>query len=486
MEPNDSPAGGMHEGEEAPPPGVRTAAIVRWAIIAFVTLVALWSVSSSIGLFSRGSHVTSGGKTGDVYQCPMHPSIVSDRPGDCPICNMTLQKVSGQEDEAMTSGTSQVPGLATVTFTDDKIQKSGVCTARATKRMITDPVRTVALLTADESRVAKVQTRFSGWVERLPVSETGTKVTKGQVLAEIYSPELFTAQQEFLTSTKWAVGGPALSQDLGERARQRLELLGVSAADLAAIEKAGTPLKTLPVRAPIAGHVTFKGAVEGVFVAPGTELFEIANLDRVWAWAEVYERDLARVEVGRTATLRVESLPDRTFTGKVTFLQPTIDPQSRTLRARVEVPNAGLVLRPGMYGEVEIASEPREGLSIPRDALVDTGEHQYVFVEVSPMRFQPRLVEVGARGDEVIVLSGLSEGETVVTSGNFLVDSESRRRAIARSSSATATQRSDVPISREKFPEKYEQWLECERVHRGMGSMAEDCQSAIPKPWSGQ
>lgn len=484
MEPNDSPVGGMHEGAEAPPPGVRTAAIVRWVIIAFVTLVALWTVFSAIGLFSGGTHVVAGDATGDVYQCPMHPSIVSDRPGECPICSMTLQKVSGHGDDVMTSSALQVPGLATVTFTDDKIQKSGVRTARVTKRMITDPVRTVALVTADESRLAKVQTRFSGWVEKLRVSETGAKVTKGQVLAEIYSPELFTAQQEFLTSTKWAGSGPALSEDLGERARQRLELLAISPEDLAAIEKEGKPLKTLPVRAPIAGHVTFKGAVEGVYVDPGTELFEIANLDRVWAWAEVYERDLSRVEVGRTATLRVESLPDRTFTGKVTFLQPTVDPQSRTLRARIEVPNAGLVLRPGMFGQAEIASAPREGLSIPRDALVDTGEHQYVFVEVSPKQFQPRLVEVGARGDEVLVLSGLWEGDTVVTSGNFLVDSESRRRAIARSSSAAATQRTDVPITREKFPDKYEQWLECERVHRGMGSMEEDCQNAIPKPWN--
>lgn len=479
---------GPDEGDEPAPPGVHAASIVRWAIIVVAIAVALWSVLSWAGAFRavRGEHEGHAQATArETYQCPMHPTVVSDRPGQCPICNMTLQKVETESPApAMTGGTSQVPGLATVTFTEDKIQKSGVRTATVERRILADPVRTIALVSADEGRLAKVQTRFSGWIERLRVNETGQKVAAGEVLAEIFSRELFTAQQEYLSSIRWSKDGAATNDSLSTLARQRLELLGIAPAEIAAIEKSGQPIRALPIRAPSGGYVTFKGVVEGAFVDPGTELFEIADLSRVWAWAEVYERDLARIRIGQSASLRVPAVPGRTFEGKVTFLQPLVDPRTRTVRARVELPNPKLTLKPGMYGDVEIAADSREGLVIPRDALVDTGDHQYVFVEVAPMRFQPRTVKAGTRGESVLILEGLAEGETVVTSGNFLVDSESRRRATAMTTTQeSAGKRSDIPIDPAKFPQKYEQWLECERVHRGMGSMAEDCQNAIPKPW---
>lgn len=477
------------EGDEPPPPGVRAAAIVRWILIGVVLLLALWSVLAYLGAFRAvGARVGGGHEhtegTGETYQCPMHPSIVSDRPGDCPICNMSLQKVEQELTGTMTGGTSQVAGLATVSFTEDKIQKAGVRTVRAERRTLSDPIRTVAVVAADEGSLAKVQTRFSGWVERLHVNETGQKVAKGQVLAEIFSRELFTAQQEYINAIRWSKSGPDIADNLKTQARQRLELLGIASEEIDAIEKSGQPVRALPIRSPSNGYVVFKGVVEGGFVDPGTELFEIANLSRVWAWAEVYERDLARVRIGQPAKLTVAALPDQVFEGKVTFLQPLVDIQTRTVRARIELPNPKLTLRPGLYGEVEITAESRDGLVIPRDALVDTGEHQYVFVEVEPMRFQPRQVKVGERGDSVLILEGLSEGEIVVASGNFLVDSESRRRATALAAAkASAGKRTDIPIDREKYPEKYEQFLECERVHRGMGTMEEDCKNAIPKPW---
>lgn len=435
MNPPIDPLDPFHdEGEEAPPPGVHTASIVRWLLVAGVVLLAAGSVVAGSGLLRGGDeHALHDGGERPLYQCPMHPSIVSDRPGQCPICNMSLQRVEREPEVEDAANASEVPGLATVTFTEDKIQKSGVRTARVERRTLTDPVRTIAAVSADETRLAKVQTRFSGWIERLRVNETGQKVAAGEVLAEVFSRELFTAQQEYLSAIAWAKDGAQTTGSLRAQARERLELLGVAATEIESIERSGQPIRALPIRSPMTGYVTFKGAVEGVFVDPGTELFEIADLSRVWAWAEVYERDVSRVHVGQKATLRVAAVPDRTFTGTVTFLQPLVDPRTRTVRARVELSNAGLALKPGMYADVEIAASQREGLVVPRDALVDTGDHQYVFVEVEPMRFQPRAVRVGSRGESVLVLEGLVEGETVVTSGNFLVDSESRRRATAGS-----------------------------------------------------
>lgn len=476
------------EGEEPPPPGTKAAAAVRWVLIGLAILAAVWSVGSYVA--SRASSPGSGDPgaqgSGEIYRCPMHPAIVSDRPGDCPICNMTLQKVDRSESDTMTAGTSQVPGLTTVVLTEDKVQKAGVSTALVERQTISDPVRTVASIAADETRLAKVQTRFSGWIETLRVNQTGQKVSKGDVLAEIFSRELFTAQQEFLNAARWSdEGGSDVSGSLRKQARQRLELLGIAPAEIDAIEKKGEPIRALPIRSPVSGHVTFKGAVAGVFVEPGAELFEIADLTRVWAWAEIYERDLARVAQGQKATLSVAALPEQRFEGKVTFLQPTLDPRTRTVRARIELANPKLALRPGMYANVEIAASSREGLVVPRDALVDTGERQYVFVEIEARRYQPRAVRAGARsGERLLILDGLSEGERVVTGGNFLVDSESRLRASAASASESSVgRRTDIPIDREKYPEKYEQFLQCELAHRGMGTMEEDCKRAIPQPW---
>ena len=474
----------LHEGEEPPPPGVRAAAFVRWAIIGIVTLIALWSVLYGFGVFSgdfwRGEghvHAPDAGK--EIWTCPMHPSIVSDRPGTCPICNMSLVKVDTTAVDTAVTGTSQVAGLATVSLSAEKVQRGGVTTALVEKRTVSDPIRAVATISADETKLARVQTRFSGWVEKLHVNQLGQRVTKGEVLAEIFSRELYTAQQEYLNAVRWS-GGDA--DTLRKQARQRLELLGIAPEEIAALEKSGQPIRALPIRSPVTGHVVFKSAVEGSFVDPGVELFELADLSQVWAWADVYERDLAALAVGQKAVMSVRAIPGRTFEGRVAFLQPTLDPRTRTLRARVDFPNPGLALKPGMFGEMTLQTKPRDGLVIPREALVDTGEQQYVFVEVAEATYQPRrVVASGANDDWAIVSRGLEPGERVVTSGNFLVDSESRLRQAAVASQASP--RTDVPIDREKFPGKYQDWLSCERLHRGMGSMEEDCKNAIPKPW---
>ena len=479
----------LMEGAEPPPPGVKAAAIVRWLIIGFVTLVALGSVLSWAGAFRLlGRHAGPGGAAtqaeSKTYQCPMHPSIVSDRPGECPICGMTLVKIEENAGGAMTGGTSQVAGLANVTLPDERVQRMGVRLSVVEKRVLSEPVRTVARVTADESKLVRVQTRFSGWVERLLASQTGQKVAKGEVLVEIYSRELYTAQQEYLNALRWS-GTDSSNRGLAEQARQRLELLGIAPEEIAAIRAAGAPIRALPIRAPRSGYVVAKNVVEGTFVDPGTELFEIADLSRVWAWGDVYERDLQRVSAGEKAVLTVAALPNRSFRGSVTFLQPTLDPRTRTLAARVELDNPGLALRPGMFGEVVIETPTTAGLVIPREAVVDNGDTQYVFVQTTSGSFQPRRIKAAPAPDnQVAVLEGLREGERVVTSGNFLLDSESRLRSAAHSAAQGASKgRTDIPIDEKKYPEKYEKWLECERAHKGMGSMVQDCQNSIPQPW---
>jgi Cu(I)/Ag(I) efflux system membrane fusion protein len=219
-------------------------------------------------------------------------------------------------------------------------------------------------------------------------------------------------------------------------ARARLALLGVADEDIDEIERTGAPLRELRLRAPVAGHVLAKGAVQGAYVTPGTPLFTIADLSRVWALVDVSERDAGRVQVGQDATVTLVAYPREPVSGKITFLYPTIDPATRTLRVRIELDNPDLRLRPGMVGTVDLAAAAAAAdagapaVVIPAEALADTGEAQYVFLARDGGRFEPRRVTAGARaGDDVQILSGLAEGDVVVTTAAFLIDSESRLRA---------------------------------------------------------
>jgi Cu(I)/Ag(I) efflux system membrane fusion protein len=260
-------------------------------------------------------------------------------------------------------------------------------------------------------------------------------VTKGQVLATVYSPELITAQQVFLNANKWAdkQGASALGAGtvtLENDARKRLELLGISREDVAELAKRGQASTVVPLRSPVAGYVAKKSALAGLYVQPGTELFQIVDLSSVWVMADVYERDMARVKVGQRARIHLTALPGEAFTGQVDFIYPAVNPESRTLQARMSFQNPGLKLRPGMYGDVTLELDPADGLTVPDEAVVDTGELQYVFLAREQGRFEPRVVRVGARGDgRAQLLEGVGEGELVVTTANFLVDSESRLRA---------------------------------------------------------
>lgn len=505
----------FEEGEERAPPGVRTMAIVRWILVAGMAALALASALDYLGAFERAQAAGPGA----IYYCPMHPQIVEDRPGECPICTMTLvPKPEVERSEPLSEGMGHAPhpsspsgsppssrpsdgsppGLSPIELTPERIQLIGMRTARIERAPLINKIRTVGYVAPNEEGLAKVHARFAGWIETLFVAKTGQKVGKGDPLASIYSPEVFAAQHEFLNAKRWGArpespGVREMMRDgLLQDARRRLELLGISSEEVDAIATSGQPARALVLRSPAGGHVTKKIAVSGLYVEPGTELFEVADLSTVWVLADIYENEISRVALKKTAHLRLESYRDRVFTGRVDFIYPLLAPDSRTLSVRMTFDNAGGALKPGMYGEVTIDLPDEAGLLAPREAIVDTGELQYVFVVLPGGRFVPRRVHIGARSaDKVEVLDGLAEGEVVVTTANFLLDSESRLQAAIAGFEAGDGAPSgggqgstcEADFDRERFPDKYRACRACELQHRGMGTMEVDCKSAIPKPW---
>jgi Cu(I)/Ag(I) efflux system membrane fusion protein len=436
------------------PAGVAAASVARWALVAVMAAVAIASVAYARGAFDRDAGAGHTAAAGEkvLYQCPMHPQIVRDHPGECPICGMTLIRVvrkssSSPAGASPSVSSSSVPGLVPIELTPDRIQLAGVRTAKVVRRPLRSVLRATGVVAANERGLAEINTRFAGWIQDLFVSETGARVKKGQALATIFSPDVLSAQQEFLTARKWSTGptrteaAPAgagagvhthesLTAGMADDARKRLDLLGIAPQEIDEIARTGQPVRAVTVRSPVAGTVIRRGAVAGGYVQPGSELFAIADLGTVWFIAEVYEHESARVRVGQTARVALSGLPGVVTKGRVQFIYPAVSVETRTLRIRIEVRNAGGQLRPGMYGTVELDLAGAQGLAVPAEAVVDTGETQYLFVAKEGGRFEPRRVKVGARGDGTAeILDGIAEGETVVTTANFLLDSESRLRA---------------------------------------------------------
>jgi Cu(I)/Ag(I) efflux system membrane fusion protein len=431
----------LHEGEEAPPRGVRAMGIVRWVLV----IAAAAAATFSIVHVTRDDSAAHAG----VWYCPMHPHVVQDHPGECPICHMSLVKREPSEAPAGGEHAGHDMGggdgtLVPVDLTDDRIQHMGLLTEEVTRRKLGANLRALATVGASETGWAQVTPRFAGWLERVHVTETGRRVKRGQALATLYSPDLLAAQEEYLAALGFTAApslptlphghtdaAPAV-RDLASDARRRLELFGMSGADIDTITRTRTPMRTVTLRAPIAGAVLSRGAVEGAYVQPGAALFEIADLSTVWAWIEIPERELGRVAVGQPATLEVTAFPGEAFTGKVAFLAPVVDPTTRTLRARIELSNKNGRLRPGMSGQAAIALPDVEVLAVPEQAVIDTGEAQYVFVAGEKGRFEPRRVSLGRRVEgwaELLPDAQVKEHERVVTTGNFLLDAESRLQA---------------------------------------------------------
>jgi Cu(I)/Ag(I) efflux system membrane fusion protein len=289
------------------------------------------------------------------------------------------------------------------------------------------------------ARISVVNPKFEGWIEKLLVNTTGQPVRRGEALLEVYSPDLVLAQREYLVARTAAADmahADAMARDnanaIADAALSRLRNWDISADQLTRLQRSGSATRTLTLRAPIGGIVMDKQAVEGLHFGAGDMLYRIVDLSSVWLLADVYEQDVAQIRPGQSATITVQAYPGRVFEGRVAFIYPTVNPQTRTAKVRIEVPNPELLLKTDMYATVEIAApvESATVLAVPDSAVLDTGTRQTVLVDRGEGRFEPRAVKLGAHaGGYVAVLEGLHEGEKVVTGANFLIDAESNLRA---------------------------------------------------------
>jgi Cu(I)/Ag(I) efflux system membrane fusion protein len=364
----------------------------------------------------------------DQWQCPMHPSIVQDHPGDCPICGMRLVKVERTE--------ATPEGLSGVTIDPGRQQLIGLKIAHVEQGPVGGAWRTSGRVAIDETRVHHVNVKFSGFMEHVHADFVGRPVKKGEPIFSIYSPELLAAQQEFLLAIETrkrlaASGGLAADGDaLVQAARRKLELWDVPSSEIDRIERTGETTRTLTFYSPASGVLTKKDVVPGMRVNAGDMPFEIVDLSRVWVLADAYESDLPHVRIGMPATLGLKAIPGKTFTGRVAFIDPLLDPKTRTAKVRVEVANPSGELKPEMYGDVVFQGSARQALRVPGDAIIHSGTRSVVFVALPDGKFAPREIQVGEGNAEwVEVVSGLVNGDGVVTRANFLVDSESRLRA---------------------------------------------------------
>ena len=355
---------------------------------------------------------------------PMHPAYKSDKPGIAPDCGMQLVPVYA--DGAEPAATSTVGGYANVKLTSSRQQLIGVQTGMTEMRSLGRSVRTVGRVAVDETRLYKISTKFDGYIEKLYVNVTGQQIRKGQPLFSVYSPDLLATQQEYLLALRAAKESPSLLA----AARQRLHLWDITPAEIKELERTGAARKSITIYSPTNGYVLNKIAVDGARVTAGEPLFEIANLDHVWIQADVYESELQFIRLGAVATSTLSYIPGRTWTGRVTFIAPTVDPMTRTVKVRSEFDNPDGALKPDMFGDVVIQQPAREVIVVPDSAVLQTGTRSVVFVVNGDGTFEPREVSVGTKTEQVYeVRSGLKAGEKVVTQANFLIDSESRLKA---------------------------------------------------------
>ena len=361
----------------------------------------------------------------DHYTCSMHPSVKQHGPGKCPICGMDLVPVTKDQQQE-----------GVLTIDDTRRQLIGVRTAPVVVAPMRKDFRVVGHVTYDESSLTDVNLKVHGWITKLYVSQTGQKVTRGQTLLSIYSPELYNAEQDFLLATQGAAtpalapgSGPGRVETLARAARQRLHLLGLEDPQIDALVKQGAPSESVPIAAPASGFIIEKNVVEGASVDVGARLYRIAALSKVWIEAQVYESDFGHVRPGQAAIVTLDYLPGRAYDAKVAYVYPYVDPQTRTGQVRLELANKDLDLKPGMFASVTLGADLGTRVQVPSAAVVYTGPRRLVFVDLGQGRFRPQEVTVGAESNGMYeVRSGLEAGDLVATSGVFLIAAEARIR----------------------------------------------------------
>ena len=446
-----------------------------WKMPVLSMVVLLMVVGTGLLLLGCGqgqSSAAAGDANKTLYTCGMHPQVIQDKPGNCPICGMKLTPIRKQ---AGTSGTTnatvtntgerkikyykstmtpgevrQTPGkdamgMEMVPVYEDEgvaaesqsieidsvtIQNMGIRTATVTRGPLRRTIRTVGTVDYNETAQVDVSTKFKGWIEKLYVDASGQQVHRGDPLFEIYSPELYSAQREYLLAREQgtnALGAMALKTS----ALTKLKFYDISDAQIADLDRTGQPSKTLRILAPMDGFVIEKLVVQGQMVEPGMKIYRLADLGLVWVQAQIYEQDLSYVKLGQEATVTLSYLSDREFRGRVTYIYPNVDEKTRTARVRMEFHNPGYFLKPGMFATVQVSSELDPSvLLVPDMAILRSGEKYTAFVVLDGGKFEPRTLILGpqAENDMYQVISGLREGERIVTSGQFMLDSESQLR----------------------------------------------------------
>jgi len=360
----------------------------------------------------------------------MHPMVISDEPGICPICHMPLTPLHehNQDEE----------GRRVIEVDQVTLQRMGVRTALAQIRTLHHNIRTVGLVAYEEPGQQAINSKISGWVEKLYVNETGKSVKAGDPLLDIYSPDLVAAQEELLLALRNRdameesdfEGAIEDAERLLEAARRRLQLWDIQPAQIKRLEKSEKVKKTLTLYAPVTGVVSRKQVRAGEYIESGRELLEISNLSHLWVYADIYTYEIPWVKVGQEAQVSFPFLADP-ISGVVSRVYPYLEAKTRTVKARIELDNPDLVLKPEMYADVLIKAAPVEqALCIPTEAVLFTGKQETVFVALGEGRFEPRTVSVGLQDEEgyIEVRAGIAEGERVVTSAQFMFDSESKLR----------------------------------------------------------
>lgn len=439
-----------------------------------------------------GTGAAAASKSEQLWTCGMHPQVIQNKPGLCPICEMKLtpirREASGSGEKkpkyyksTMNAGeTSPTPAKdsmgmdmvpvyeaesanSTISIDPVTVQNMGLRLGTVSSGPVRRVVRTVGAVEFAETSLTDVNTKVKGWIEKLYVDSTGQQVHRGEPLFEFYSPDLYSAQTEYLLALD---SGDSLKAS----ARNKLKYYDISDEQIAELEKTKQVKKTLRVLAPRDGIVVEKMAVEGQMVEAGMKLYRLADLSLVWVQSQVYEQDLGFVRPGEEATVSLSYLPDRKFRGRVTYIYPTIDDRTRTARVRMEFHNPGYFLKPGMFTTVELESEvTASAVLVPDSAVLRSGEKNTVFVALDGGHFEPRVVTLGMRseGNTYQVLRGLKAGERVVVSGQFMLDSESQLREA---------------IQKMGQPGKSESDLKSESTKTDLGTNAETVVYICPMP----
>jgi len=416
-----------------------------------------------------------------LYTCGMHPNVIQKGPGLCPICHMKLTPLragddGGGPDEPQERkalywrsplrpdfvsdrpgqdelGMDLVPVYAaaaesargkTITIDPVTVQNMGIRVATLARGPLAKTIRTIGRVDYDEGTLYFINTKFEGWIEKLHVDQTGVQVEQGDPLFEVYSPALYSAQEEFLAALRGVerLNESTLpefreqSRRLVDAARVRLRYYDVSDDQVEQLARTREVQKTLTIHSPARGVVTEKMAQEGMYLTPGMRLYAIADLAKVWVYVDIYEYQLPWVRIGQAARMSLPYVPNREFVGQVTYIYPYLDKQTRVIKTRLEFDNPTLELKPGMYANVTLRADlDRNALLIPREAFIDSGTRKVAFLDLGAGRFQPREIQTGVEAEDgmVEVLRGLDGGDRVVTSGQFLLDAESKlKEAIAK------------------------------------------------------